>query len=243
MDWRRCDEMKRWMLAAASLLHPSTWRAWRARRAGLAFDRRCGTDTQSVVEVNQLAIPAEAAAHAVQYEASTLPKLHRAFRHLDIDPRGYVFIDVGSGKGLVVMEAARRPFKMVVGIEISERLHRTATDNLERLRALHRLAAPVTLLNLDARVFDFPAERQVVYLYNPFDETLLRQLFRRLVTRLEEGAKDIVVIYLNPVHHRVLECEFGLELVYRHAALRIYRLKRRSAATSPMLRATQRRPR
>lgn len=235
--------MKRWMLAAASLLHPSTWRAWCARRAGLAFDRRCGTDTQSVVEVSQLDIPAEAATHAVQYEASTLPKLRRAFRHLDIDPRGYVFIDVGSGKGLVVMEAARRSFKMVVGIEISQRLHRTATDNLERLRALHRLTAPVTLLNLDARVFEFAAERQVVYLYNPFDQVLLRQLLHRLVARLAEGAKDIVLIYVNPVHRRVLESEFRMEVMYCHAALRIYRLKRRSAATSPMLRATQRRPR
>jgi SAM-dependent methyltransferase len=226
-----------------SLFSRTTWRAWHARRAGLAFDQQFGTDTQAPVGVNRLGIPAETAAHAVQYEPSTLPKLRRALRHLDIDPPDYVFVDVGSGKGLVVIEAARSPFREVIGIEISRRLHETATDNLARARARLTLAAPVTLLNLDALAFDFPDRRQVVYLYNPFDQVILRPLLCRLVACLEHGAEDIVVVYVNPVHRPMLESEFDVEVVYRHATLLIYRLKRSSAAASPARRTIQRSPR
>lgn len=209
-----------------SLFSAEQWRARRARSAGLAFDRKFGTDTQSPVGVEALDIAADDAAHAVQYEASALPKLRRVLRHLDIDFSQYVFIDVGSGKGLAVLEAARHPFAEVIGVEISRRLHDTAVGNLERVRRHLSLRAPVTLLQMNALEHDCTAPRQVVYLYNPFDEVILRELMRALATRLQRGVKDILVAYVNPLHKDMLEVEFPVTAVHRHAALIVYRLHR-----------------
>lgn len=213
---------------ALSLFSAGQWRARRARSAGLAFDRKFGTDTQSPVSVEVLDIPGAVAAHAVQYEASALPKLRRVLRHLGIDFSQYVFIDMGSGKGLVVFEAARHPFAEVIGVEISRRLHETAAGNLERVRRHLCLRAPVTLLHMNALDHDCAAPRQVVYLYNPFDEVILRELMRALETRLQRGAKDILIAYVNPLHKDMLEVEFPVTAVHRHATLIIYRLHRRA---------------
>lgn len=216
--------MKSVLRRILSLVSPPAWRAWQGRRAGAAFDRRFGTDTQASVGVDALDIPPGLAAHAVHYEASSLPKLRRALRHLGVRPSGYSFVDVGSGKGMVVLEAARRPFEQVTGIEVSSRLHEVAIENLERFSKHVRLRAPVEFLNVDALAFSYPARRQVIYLYNPFDEPVLRALVSRLEERLTEGVEDVLLAYVNPVHRRTLEHEFNINTIFSHSTLVIYRL-------------------
>lgn len=41
-----------------------------------------------------------------------------------------VFVDFGSGMGRVVLQAARYPFRKVIGVEISETLHSIARERL-----------------------------------------------------------------------------------------------------------------
>lgn len=54
---------------------------------------------------------------------------------------GGCFLDVGSDPGIV--QAARYPFRRIIGVEISQTLHRIAQENLDRnrqrLRAADRL--------------------------------------------------------------------------------------------------------
>ena len=45
-----------------------------------------------------------------------------------------VFIDLGSGMGRMVLEAARYPFKRVIGVELVEQLHDLARANLASTR-------------------------------------------------------------------------------------------------------------
>src|SRR5438105_15577545 len=67
------------------------------------------------------------------YRPTSWLVLHRLLRDLDVDERD-VFVDIGSGMGRVVLMAARRPFKRVIGIERSAELVEVARMNLAQSR-------------------------------------------------------------------------------------------------------------
>ena len=205
-------------------LDRQTWRAWHAARLGRQFDHEHGTDTQSQITVPELGITGEASSHAVHYEASTLPKLRRALKHLGVDKRKYDFIDIGSGKGLVVIEAAKHAFNVVIGLEISTLVHQIAELNVRAASAHKVLPSPIELRNMNALDYGFPAVRQVVYLYNPFDALMLRKLLFRLAQCLDEGAEEILIVYVNPVCKAIVEAEFAVDIIYAHRTMVIYRL-------------------
>jgi len=72
--------------------------------------------------------------HAVSYQPTKARPFQDLLRRLDL-PAGGTFVDVGSGKGRVLLLAARHPFKRVVGIEFSPSLCEQARRNIEIFRA------------------------------------------------------------------------------------------------------------
>lgn len=124
----------------------------------------------------------------------------------------------------MVIEAAKRRFKEVVGLEISAAVHEIAERNLAAVEKTMPLRAQVTLLNVNALDYEFPGERQVIYLYNPFSETFLIPLLNRLLDRLDHDVVDIVVAYVNPVCWEVIQSSFPLDLLYMHRSLVVFRL-------------------
>jgi cyclopropane fatty-acyl-phospholipid synthase-like methyltransferase len=63
--------------------------------------------------------------------------LPRALRYLGVSDRD-TFVDFGCGKGRVVHQAARRPFRRVIGVEISPVLAEVARNGLAARRHQHR---------------------------------------------------------------------------------------------------------
>jgi SAM-dependent methyltransferase len=197
---------------------PLAWRSWTSRRRGAAFDRQYGTDTQARVPIESLGMEAGVAEHAVQYEPSSLPKIERALRRLPIRHGDYCFVDIGAGKGLASLIAARYPFRRVVGVEVSASLCRIAESNLKLYAGRENLRAPVEFLNLNALDYRFSDDPQVVYMYNPFDETVLARFVANLLAR---PARSDFVAYVNPVHKGPLESAFIP--VFDDSTIAIYR--------------------
>jgi SAM-dependent methyltransferase len=200
---------------------PVAWRSWRARRAGVAFDRRYGTDTQDHVDVTALGVDSAIAQHAVRYEPSAIPKVQCALRHLGVRPEAFAFVDVGSGKGLVPLLAARRPFRSIVGLEASAELVRVAERNLALYAAREALTAPVVFLNVDALDYEFGERDQIVYLYNPFDEAMLRRLVDRLLSVARPA--ELLVVYVNPVHRRAIDKTGAFRTLFENGSLAVFR--------------------
>src|SRR5437763_11062946 len=98
--------------------------AWRARTAveDLAFDR--GMDTAGQEYRSE-----HLHTDRVRYEPSGWGYLARALDPAEVGPDD-VFVDFGSGKGRVVYQAGRLPFRRVIGVEVSEELNRIARRNL-----------------------------------------------------------------------------------------------------------------
>jgi SAM-dependent methyltransferase len=112
-----------------------------------------------------------------------------------------VFVDLGSGKGRVVLEAARKyPFRRVIGVEISPRLNEIATANLRRLKGPLQCSR-VEFVTADASTWDPPDDLTVAYLYNPFRGELFSAAISRLIGLVDRRGWPLHLIYINPTEH------------------------------------------
>ena len=219
-----------------SLVTPAFWRRsianWRARR----FDAKHGIETGVVVPVAEIQdVDPDLAGHAVHYEPSTLPKFERAMRAVPIEHARYSFVDYGSGKGRVLLLAAHYPFRRVIGVEMSAALNAAASANIEAFLRHRPLPAKIDLVTGDARDLPVPDGGLVAYFYNPFDATILGEVWDKLRAAIGRVPRPLFVIYVNPLHRQVFDAATELQCVHEEPAVVVYqgRNSGRSAAASP----------
>ncbi len=148
--------------------------------------------------------------HATHYEPTPVGDLVRLLTHVTFPLEGATFVDVGAGMGRAVLAAARYPFRQVVGLEISPALVAVARDNLAAFDSNDRRCRDIRIVRGDAATFRFPKGDLVVYLYNPFDATLLARVIAKLAR--EEHA-NLALLYHTPVERDVIEARSEFELV------------------------------
>ena len=117
----------------------------------------------------------------------------------EIDLREYTFIDVGSGKGRVLLMASDYPFRRILGIELLPELHRVAQENIANYKSRAQQCFAVKSTCADARQFVFPPEPTVLYLFNPLLEAGLVELLKTLEDSLREQPRPIYILYHNPL--------------------------------------------
>jgi predicted RNA methylase len=167
-------------------------RHWWRQRQQRAFDAKYGLDTATIVE--------SANREGTRYEATPPRLFRRILGDLRIDFKHFIFIDVGSGKGAVLLYAASFPFKRIIGIEWSRQLHEIASENI--LRYQRRAASPTGAIDpicLDARQYRFPSEPAVIYFSNPFGRQIMRLLRDNIETSFAASPREIYVVYYLPI--------------------------------------------
>ena len=213
--WEYAARFARSLLATVTQ-NLATWRArW--------FDWRHRVETTTRVAVADLGdIDARLARHAVHYEATSIPKFDRALALVGARADGFSFVDLGSGKGRVLMMAAKRRFRRVIGVELSRTLHDCAVANIARFAARNRNAAPIECICDDASAFELPEGNLLVFLYNPFDANLLVKVRDRMLAATGGQPRQLCVVYVNPLHHALFEQGDCFERVHRDASFAVY---------------------
>ena len=124
---------------------------------------------------------------------------------LKIHYQDYVFMDIGSGKGRALIMAAEFPFKRIVGVELSERLHEAAQSNLLRARTKSRKCADIETTLADAGTFSIPTVPMVLYLFNPFDAIVMAEMLTHIARTIERCPRHVIIIYTNPKHRKLMD--------------------------------------
>ena len=171
----------------------------RRRLVGAFFDIRFGVRTTGHVDLRDLDLHSD---DRVDYQPSGLRMLGQALRKIDVCESD-VFLDLGSGKGRIVLQAARYPFRRVLGVEISPQLHRIAERNLQRRRKRLR-CGEVVLVNSAAETYDIPDDVSVVYMFNPFCGTPFAKVVRALVDSHDRNPRPLRIIYHHAQEEDVL---------------------------------------
>ncbi|RYZ07100.1 MAG: class I SAM-dependent methyltransferase [Myxococcales bacterium] len=162
-----------------------------------SFDQRFGTDTEGKVEPAALGIEDEGRREqAILYLPSPAPVTRWMLEHVGVSHRDFTFVDLGCGKGRVVLMAAQYPFQRVVGVDISPTLTAVARSNVARFPARARRCDSVEICNADVTTFDLPSTNLLLHLYHPFDGEVTSAVLARLESSLRQTPRRVVVAYL-----------------------------------------------
>ncbi len=193
------------------------------RRAGERFDAEHHVTTEALLFLGELDPEAigPSLEFATHYEPTPVAQAEALLDASPLEPARTTFVDIGAGMGRVVFLAARRPFRAVVGVEISPALVEVARDNLATLVDTRFVARDVCFVDDDAATYVFPAGDLCVYLYNPFGAPILTTMIERLCRG--DDAREIVVLYHTALQHDVIAAtgafdviaDLGFGLVYR----------------------------
>jgi SAM-dependent methyltransferase len=145
------------------------------------------------------------------YAASAWHTLPRALRYIGTS-RDDVFIDFGCGKGRVVHQAAKRPFRKVIGVEISEPLAEAARAALEARKRQHR-CKDVEIVVADARDYRVPDDLTIVYFFHPFFGETMDAVLADIIGSIDRNPRRLSLIYSYPLAAVQVEATGRFKLV------------------------------
>lgn len=162
-----------------------------------SFDRRFGTDTAGSVPATDLGIEdPRTREQAILYLPSPADVTRWMLRTVNVEPSRCTFVDLGCGKGRVLLVASERPFERIVGVEISPALVAVARANAGKVREAEPGRTPIEVECVDAATFAFPEVDLLVHLYHPFEADLLARVLAQLGSSWRARPRRVVVAYL-----------------------------------------------
>jgi predicted RNA methylase len=182
------------------IVRRNLWRWWWNR-----IEKKHSLDNGGSIDGAELGV----AEDGFGYQPIDAHSFHLAFSKLDIDWSKSVFADYGCGKGRAVLLAARRPFRKVLGVEISTELCQIAEANVEAAKSLI-VADDVEIIDTDATTFSPPSDLNVVFMYNPFDANIVQLVLEQLRESLAAHPRELTIIYALPKCRRdvLAECDW-----------------------------------
>lgn len=133
------------------------------------------------------------------HSASSVLDLQRALSLVTSTPAQDVFVDFGSGKGRALLVAASRPFRRVIGVELSPHLTRIARQNIDRARP-HLRCLDVQVETMGADQFEIPGDATLLYFYNPFTGSVMARVVENLRRSLVSSPREVTVVFAGPRH-------------------------------------------
>ena len=115
------------------------------------------------------------------------------------------FIDIGSGKGAAIIFAKEFGFKRSLGVEFAKELHKIAQKNIKKLDINE-----VVSINKDAVEYFPPRDTTVIFLFNPFDRTVMRKVVKNILKARESFIYSCYLIYVNPTASKELDEVFEI---------------------------------
>ncbi len=165
------------------------------------FDLQYGVETSTRVHPTDLKIDSPNWIYAGGYWPTPTEVVREALSGLPIRYEDFVFVDFGSGKGRVLLQASDLPFRRIVGVEFSSELHKIAVSNIRRYKSDSQKCFEIEPVCMDFTQFEIPREPLVAFLYNPSSEAITATLATNIARSLIENPRELWVIYVTPVYN------------------------------------------
>jgi SAM-dependent methyltransferase len=173
-----------------------------------SFDKKYNVETARIIKTGDLETKSKNWKYAVRYEPTdsryTFSQILSSF---SINYSEYTFIDMGSGKGRVILLASMLPFKRILGVEFSETLIDIAKTNISRFPSDLQLCKKIEFLSMDASDYTFPdpAEKFVLFMNNPFHQPVMEKVMKNLSNSFYLNPRRLIIIYINPQFSPIIE--------------------------------------
>ena len=134
--------------------------------------------------------------NSIGFQNATLHELNEINNFLREEPGigSYKFIDVGSGKGRVILYnmSQNAPYGSYTGIEIDSRLHRVAELNMMSTNI--DLNKEIVLVNQDILDYSIPYEPCVYFLFHPFSSEVYDKFIEKNIEIINQTNSYIVFV-------------------------------------------------
>lgn len=163
-----------------------------------AFDLKYGTDTAAEVQLTDMGLSSASAILANRvYRVFWERNFKAVMDDLEIDHRAFTFIDIGAGKGKLLLMAAAYPFRRVIGIELAPGLCRIAERNVAVFKPHATGCRDLEVIEADALACELPPGPLVCLMQNPFEMALLGEALDRLAAQARARPDPVYIVYAN----------------------------------------------
>ena len=168
------------------------------------FDQQFGVETSGLLYAEDLPSGSNRDLYNSGYFGIAPSVLCEILTRLQLHFEDFTFIDLGSGKGRALLIASQYPFRSVIGVELTPKLHEISLSNLAKYGGPQR-CQDVRSVKGDATEFTFPSGPLVVYLWNSFDGPVFTTVLANLEASLARDPREIFILYIEPNLDSVLE--------------------------------------
>ena len=161
------------------------------------FDFKYHVETSSIIRMEEYDIEEKKKAVSVRYQPTPIKPLRSILKALNIDHSRYTIIDVGSGKGRVLLLASEYPYKKIIGVEISKRVNDIAEKNFETWSNPNQKCQDLQSICTDACEYKFPKGPLVLFFFTPFTSTVLAQVLENLKKSMKDKPRPVHIIYFG----------------------------------------------
>ena len=171
-------------------------------------EKKYGIQTTGADELHSLEAKGIDISHATIYMPASYDLLEDIFTKFNPATFNH-FVDIGCGKGRVMCVAAAFAAKNITGIDLSKEFCEAAKKNLSTTKKTYS-DFQFKVYNNDAFYFDIDDDVDCIFMFNPFDETIMSGLMENIEISLENNPRKITIIYVNPLEkHLLLEYDYN----------------------------------
>jgi predicted RNA methylase len=178
-----------------------------------------GTNTFIPVDLKELTIKNGDIKKASRYEPVSfymLEKLFAAFRK--ISTRGSI-VDLGCGKGRMMMVAPHFGFNHVTGIDFAKEMCEQATVNMiEKEKQFSGIKWKV--INENILDYCISSSDSTFFMFNPFTEEVLQEFLKKLDDSCHQFPRKIHFLYASPQYQSAL-LDNGYAIIYQKQKMHI----------------------
>lgn len=170
----------------------ASWQMWRSEQKG---DQQLEITTSGFVH--------SSSHRYYHYQGASYLVLDRIFTEISKMTDCRRLTDIGCGMGRVIFMAEARGFKVLTGIELDKKLYEAAVLNEGHYKR-RQASSEIQFVHSNVLDYQFPPTACIYFLFNPFDEVVLRAMLGNLRNVITE---ECWLIYMNPAHRHVFEQE------------------------------------
>jgi SAM-dependent methyltransferase len=176
--------------------------AWHIIRNEIRGEKKYGINTTGANDLKHLEKKGIDISHATIYMPVSYDLLEMFFLEINLSTFHH-FVDIGCGKARAMCVAAAFEINKISGIELSKELYISAQENIAVTKQQYP-SADFKIYNNDAFYFDIDDDVDCIFMFNPFDETIMSGVMENIETSLENNPRDLTIVYINPMEKHVL---------------------------------------
>nr|WP_294903142.1 class I SAM-dependent methyltransferase [uncultured Lacibacter sp.] len=179
----------------------------------LKGEKKYGINTTSADTLSDFEIKGNQLSHATEYMPVNYFTIEHLLKHLPQGATSGTFFDIGCGKGRALCVAATHGFTNVRGIDFAKELIEQARKNLAAMQDRYP-ALTYSLDWEDISLLEITKDISVVFLFNPFDEVLIKKVIAKINQSLKQHPRELFVLYCSPRHKELFFAD-GFTSLYR----------------------------